>query len=424
MADFRWPWQRAEEPKPDKPEERAEWGSSAIPLPGMGYFSLTGRPVSPESATGLPAVTAAIRLVAESIASMPLIVYEGQGPTRGRAYDTEQYRLLHEMPNADQSPFDFISDVVTALEGFGNAYIQKIKRNGRVVELIPIDPEMVYVYRDRDTHERRYDVIVESKRVTKLTPSDILHIRGMTLRGGLLGMSPIQVHKNALGNAVAISDFVSRYFANDASPGLALKIPGQITSQQAKNILEIWQSSHGGVMNAHRPAVLASGAELDKVPITLEDALVIEAQQYNVREVARIFNVPPSLLGAEGTTSTASAHEEADRFLKFSLGPRLRRIELAFRADPDLFGGTELFPEFLVDSLLRPDTSTRYQAYLIARQAGILSTNEIRELENRPPIEGGDSVQVTPVGGAPNLQPGAEPPPTEQPPVDQPEEEQ
>jgi HK97 family phage portal protein len=293
-----------------------------------------------------------------------------------------------------------------------------------VVELIPIDPEMVYVYRDRDTHERRYDVIVESKRVTKLTPSDILHIRGMTLRGGLLGMSPIQVHKNALGNAVAISDFVSRYFANDASPGLALKIPGQITSQQAKNILEIWQSSHGGVMNAHRPAVLASGAELDKVPITLEDALVIEAQQYNVREVARIFNVPPSLLGAEGTTSTASAHEEADRFLKFSLGPRLRRIELAFRADPDLFGGTELFPEFLVDSLLRPDTSTRYQAYLIARQAGILSTNEIRELENRPPIEGGDSVQVTPVGGAPNLQPGAEPPPTEQPPVDQPEEEQ
>jgi HK97 family phage portal protein len=224
----------------------------------------------------------------------------------------------------------------------------------------------------------------------------------MTMRGGLLGMSPIQVHRNALGNAVAISDFVSRYFANDASPGLALKIPGTITSQQAKNILEIWQASHGGVMNSHRPAVLASGAELDKVPINLEDALVIEAQQYNVREVARIFNVPPSLLGAEGAATAASASEEADRFVRFSLGPRIRRIELALRADPDLFGGTDLFPEFLADSLLRPDTATRYAAYLSARQGGWISTNEIRELENRPPVEGGDQVQITPVGGAPN----------------------
>lgn len=398
----RWPWQPADNPKTEQAEDRAEWGSSAIPLPGMGYFSLTGRPVGPDAATGLPAVSAAIRLVAESIAGMPIIVYEGTGPTRGRAVASNQYRLLHEAPNADQSPFDFISDVVSSIEGFGNAYIQKIKRAGEVVELIPLDPELVYVYRDKETRERRYDVIVDTKRVTGLTPSDIIHIRGMTLRGGLLGMSPIQVHRNALGNAIAINDFVSRYFANDASPGLALKIPGTITSQQAKQILEIWQSSHGGVMNAHRPAVLASGAELDKVPITLEDALVIEAQQYNVREIARIFNVPPSLLGAEGAATASSAHEEADRFLKFSLGPRLRRIELAFRADPDLFGGTDLFPEFLVDSLLRPDTATRYQSYLLGRQAGWLSPNEIRELENRPPVEGGDQVQITPVGGAPN----------------------
>lgn len=401
MADFRWPWQR-EEAAPPQAEERAEWGSSAIPLPGMGYFSLTNRVINPDTATGLPAVTAAIRLVAESIASMPLMVYEGSGPTRGRAYASEQYRLLHDAPNADQSPFDFISDVVTALEGFGNAYVQKVKRNGTVVELVPLDPEAVYVYRDKDTRERRYDVMVDNKRVQGLTPGDILHVRGMTMRGGLLGMSPIQVHRNALGNAIAISDFVSRYFANDASPGLALKIPGTITSQQAKQILEIWQQSHGGVMNSHRPAVLASGAELDKVPINLEDALVIEAQQYNVREVARIFNVPPSLLGAEGAATAASAAEEADRFIRFSLGPRLRRIELALRADPDLFGGTDLFPEFLADALLRPDTATRYQAYLLGKQAGWLSTNEIRELENRPPVDGGDQVQITPVGGAPN----------------------
>ena len=407
MAEFRWPWQPVEQPTLEPPaEQRAEWGSSAIPLPGMGYFSLTGRTVNPDTATALPAVTAAIRMVAESIASLPIIVYTGTGPTRGRAYDSDQFRLLHDAPNADQSPFDFISDVVTAIEAFGNAYVHKRKVRGQVVELVPLDPEAVYVYRDKDTGERRYDVMVNGERRKELTPSDILHIRGMTMRGGLLGMSPIQVHRNALGNAVALSDFVSRYFANDASPGLAIKIPGNVTSQQAKTILEVWQSTHGGVMNSHRPAVLASGAELDKVPVTLEDALVIEAQQFSVREVARIFNVPPSLLGAEGAASAASAHEEADRFLRFSLGPRLRRIELALRADPDLFGGTELFPEFLIDSLLRPDTATRYTAYVAARQAGWMSANEIRELENRPPFPGGDEIQVTPVGGAPNT--GAE----------------
>lgn len=405
-----WPWTKAEQAKPNEAasEERAEWGSSAIPLPGIGYFSNTNRVVSPDTAAGLPAVGAAIRLVSETIASLPVIVYDGSGPGRTRATGSEQYRLLHEAPNKDQSPFDFFSDLVCSIEGFGNAYVHKIKQGTRVVELVPLDPEAVYVYRDKDTRERRYDVMVDGKRVKGLGPGDILHIRGMTLRGGLLGMSPIQVHRNALGNAVALSDFVSRYFANDASPGLALKIPGTITSQQAKQILDIWQNTHGGVMNAHRPAVLASGAELDKVPISLEDALVVEAQQFTIREIARIWNLPPSLLGAEGAATASSAAEEADRFLRFSLGPRLRRIELAFRADPDLFAGTDLFPEFLIDSLLRPDTATRYTAYVAARQAGWLSANEIRELENRPPVEGGDDIQMTPVGGAPNPQGGGE----------------
>lgn len=400
MAEFRFPWQKSNEQPPT--EERAEWGSSAIPLPGLSYVSATNRVVTPDAAAGLPAVAAAIRLVSETIASLPLLVYEGSGPTRGRAYESEQYRLLHDAPNREQSSFDFLSDVTASLEGFGNAYVQKVKQNGRVVELVPLDPEIVYVYRDRETLDRKYDVIVNGKRTTGLTSSEILHIRGMTIRGGLLGLSPIQLHRNSLGNAVAMAEFVGRYFANDASPGLAIKIPGAVTSQQAKQILEVWQSTHGGVTNSHRPAVLASGAELDKVPISLEDALAVEAQKFSVREVARIFNVPPSLLAAEGAATASSAHEEADRFLKFSLAPRLRRIELALRADPDLFGGTDLFPEFLVDSLLRPDTAARYAAYLSAKQGGWLSTNEIREMENRPPVEGGESVQITPVGGAPN----------------------
>jgi HK97 family phage portal protein len=137
------------------------------------------------------------------------------------------------------------------------------------------------------------------------------------------------------------------------------------------------------------------------VRVNLSDTTAIDAQKFSIFEVARMFNIPPTLMGAFESTFRPTA-DEADAFLKFCLGPRLRRIESALRADPDLFGGTDLYPEFKVDSLLRSATAERFTAYVAARQAGWLSANEIRELENYPAVPDGDNVQQTPVGGAPN----------------------
>ena len=376
-----------------------------IPLPGANYATWTGTYMRDDQAAGLPAVGAAVRLISESIASLPCLVYEGSGPDRRKANDTTQWELLHERPSMDCTPFDLFSDIAACIETRGNAFLQKVRdARGRVVELIVIDPDAVRVYRSADTREKTFDIQAGQTQYTGLTSTDILHVRGMTLRGGIRGISPIELHRNSIAMSYAVQEYVGRYFQNDASPGLVIKIPGSLSNQQARQILEVFSANHAGLSNSHKPGILAGGADLEQVRVNLSDTTAIEAQRFGVFEVARMFNVPPTLLGAFESTFRATA-DEAAAFLKFCLGPRLRRIESALRADPDLFGGTDLYPEFKVDALLRSDTAERYTAYKVARQAGWLSANEVRELENYPSVPDGDNVQQTPVGGAPNPTP-------------------
>ena len=408
-----WPWTKRDAPVV---EERAtEWGTSAIPLPGAGmpgpgFYAYTGRYVSAENAVGLPAVGAAIRLISETIASLPLITYRGEGADRARALDSPVYALLHDRPNSEQSAFEFWGDVASSIETTGNAFIQKIKTRGRIEELVVVDPNFVRVYRDKETREKKFDVLVDQVRYEGFTTADLLHIRGYTLRGGLVGVSPIAEHRHAIGVALAAEEFAGRAYANDATPGLAIKVPGNLGKQQATEMLGVWQVTHGGIHNARKPAVLTNGADIEKLSMSLADAELIDAMRFSVEQVARIFRIPPAMLGAPNAATNQTAEEESLRFVRYCLLPRLRRIEMALRADYDLFPNGDLTPEWLVDGLLRADTATRYAAYVQARQAGWLSANEIRAFENLPPIEGGDEVQQTPVGGAPNLQPASPPP--------------
>ena len=373
-----------------------------IPLPGANYATWSGMYLSDDQAAGLPAVGAAVRLISESIASLPCLVYEGNGPDRRKAVTSSQWELLHERPSLDCTPFELFSDISACIETRGNAFLQKVRDlRGRVVELIVIDPDAVRVYRSAETREKKYDIRAGQTQYEGLTSTDILHVRGMTLRGGIRGISPIELHRNSIAMSYAVQEYVGRYFQNDAAPGLVIKIPGTLSNQQARQILEVFSANHSGLGNAHKPGILAGGADLEQVRVNLSDTTAIDAQKFGVREVARMFAVPASLIGANEGTSR-SVDDEAASFLKFCLGPRLRRIESALRADPDLFGGTNLYPEFKVDALLRGNTSERFTAYVAARQAGWLSANEIRELENYPSVADGDNVQQTPVGGAPN----------------------
>jgi HK97 family phage portal protein len=340
--------------------------------------------------------------VAETIASLPLYVRDGED----KAVDTPEWSLLMESPTADLDPFGWMVQVAGSVEMWGNAYCQIIRRGGRIVELVPMDPSTVIVRRDPKDKRKRFDV-GGPEGIRDLTTDDILHIPGYTPPGHVMGLSPIGVHRNALGNGLALQRFQSAYWLNDAAPGMVIKVPGNVTQQQAQEILRVWNASHGGVMNSHKPAVLAGGADLERVPVNLEDAAFVQQARMSVEDVARIWRLPPHMLGVGDPTGT-TAEQESLRFLTFSLTPRLRRIEMAIAHGlPQLFGGgTPLRPEFDTTDLLRADTPTKTQAVLAGRQAGWLSINDARRVFSLPPIEDGDTVQVTPVGGAPNLQPG------------------
>jgi HK97 family phage portal protein len=380
-----------------------EWGSSVIP-PYPGWSPGFLGTASTQQVTGLPAVMAAIRLNAETLSSLPLVVYEGRAEDRVRAVDSWQWALLHDESDTDCTTVNLYSDISASLDIDGNFFGLKVKDpRGRVIEIVALSPhgieirlvagEKTFLYRDAagGRHE--------------LTSADILHVRGFSaIPGSLRGMSPIEQHRRSLTSALALETYQGAFFRNSAQLGGVIKVPGRLNEDQARELLSVFEIDHAGPGNVGSTAVLHSGAEWQQTTLSQIDAQYVESRKLAIGDVARIFRVPVSLL--DDAPDATSPEAEAERYLKFGIGPRLKLIEKALAADADLFAGTDLYPEFLVDALLRASTRERYEAYRAARQAGWLSPNEIRALENYPPIEGGDEIQITPVGGAPNVQDG------------------
>lgn len=390
----------------------SEFGSSRIPSP-MEYGSwlaATGEAVTVERAAGLPAVFNAIRLVAETTGSLPLRVYRGTGAQKAPQERTWQWRLLHNMPNDEQSSFDFWSDVASSLETHGNAYIHKLKiTRGAVDALYVIDPQIVSVQRNLRTGEKEFhirgqragDRPDETGADRVFTASDVLHVRGVTLRGGDVGLSPLRLAKESLAAGIARQSYVGNFFRNDASPPGGLRIPDKINREQAAQVMALWNAYHQGPQNAGMPGLLTGGAEWVRFGVPLEDAQFVESEIHAVKDVARIFNLPPSALGAE---ALGTIEQETSRLLSFGMGTRLKRIERALAADPDFFGSGELYPEFHTDELIRIDAKTQAEVRHMEIQDGSLLVDEARADKGRPPLPDGigQVPQITPVGGAPN----------------------
>lgn len=380
-----------------------------IPAWSGAFSQWSGTHVALENVAGLPAVGAAIRLIAETIAMIPLQVYEGDLLERAKARDSWQWGLLHDAPNTDDSAFNLMQDIATSIETTGDAFVFKLKMSAdRVEQLIVLDPNLVEVRRN-NANRKVFDVTIGpdrtgAGRTETFTSATILHIRGWSLTPGAdTGTSPIALHREALGSQLALHQFEGRFFRNNARPGGVIEVPGDVTPDKLNKAREIWEESHRGPENINRIGVLAFGAKYRDVGLSLKDAQFVEAKGFSVEEIARMFRVDPALLGEVVEGQRPQVSELFDRFLKLDLAPRLRRIEMALASDPDLFPSDgDLFPEFLTDAVLRPDAKTRYEAYRLARQGGWLAPNEIREKENLPPKDGGDEIQQTPVGGAPN----------------------
>lgn len=397
-------------------------GVDRIPRPGetSGAWSFSGRSVNYESASGLPAVMACIRLISETAASLPLEIYQTiDGVTTEPEAYAQQANLLGREPNEHSSSFNTWVHTFGAMLGWGNAFLLKSKSKGQVVALYPLDPSRVtpavedgeLVFYVRNTNQPN------DPKGTRLTRDEILHIPGLLLSDPYIGVSPISVHRHMLGNALAQQEYAGRYYANDGSPGGVITVQGQMTKEKREEIREAWESRHRGSTAAHRVAVLTGGATFDTVGINLRDAQWAEGNLTNAQEIARMFGIPASMIDAMSFNHASTPEQDQQRFL-MRLAPWLRRVESALESDTDLFPDMDVAGQpdndpcvrFNTDHLVRADIHARFAAYTSARQGGWMSANEIREMENLAPVEGGDTVQATPVGGAPNPDGGVDAP--------------
>ena len=379
----------------DKPQDRTAGSGYAF------YFGGTtsGKAVTERSAMQMTAVYSCVRILAEAVAGLPLHLYRyKEDGGKEKAIDHPLYLLLHDEPNPEMSSFVFRETLMTHLLLWGNAYAQIIRNGkGEVIALYPLMPDRMTVDRDRDG-KLYYEYTVSTDdaptvkgTVVRLNPSDVLHIPGLGF-DGLVGYSPIAMAKNAIGMAIACEEYGAKFFANGAAPGGVLEHPGTIKDPQ--RVRESWQSTFGGSGNSNKIAVLEEGMKYTPIGISPEQAQFLETRKFQINEIARIFRVPPHMVGDLEKSSFSNIEQQSLEFVKYTLEPWLVRWEQSIQRT--LFSPEEkkqYFAKFNVEGLLRGDYASRMTGYATARQNGWMSANDIRELENMdriPAEEGGD----------------------------------
>ena len=385
----------------DKPSDRTAGSSYSFFLGGTA----SGKYVTERSAMQMTAVYCCVRILSEAVASLPLQFYRyTDDGGKEKAVEHPLYFLLHDEPNSEMTSFIFRETLMTHLLLWGNAYSQIIRNGkGEVVALYPLMPDRMKV--DRDEHGRLYyeytvydtdDVdgrkgTDKAGRTVRLQPHDVLHIPGLGF-DGLVGYSPIAMAKNAIGLAIATEEYGSKFFANGAAPSGVLEHPGTI--KDPSRVRESWQATFGGSGNANKVAVLEEGMKYTPISISPEQAQFLETRKFQIDEIARIFRVPPHMIGDLEKSSFNNIEQQSLEFVKYTLDPWVSRWEQAMvRAllTPD--EKKKYFFKFNVDGLLRGDYQSRMNGYATARQNGWMSANDIRELENLdriPAEQGGD----------------------------------
>ena len=380
----------------DKPVDKAA---------DAGYSFLFGRTTSGKSvnertAMQTTAVYACVRILAEAIASLPLHVYEYQDDGGKKlVHDHPLYYLLHDEPNPEMTSFVFRETLMSHLLIWGNAYAQIIRDGaGRVLGLYPLLPDKMEVQRDDKgniyyVYSRNSDENPMFKEYgnIKLKAEDVLHIPGLGF-DGLIGYSPIAMAKNAVGMTLACEEYGASFFANGANPGGVLEHPGVL--KDPSKVRESWNSVYRGVSNAHKIAVLEEGMKYQQIGIPPEEAQFLETRKFQINEIARLYRIPPHMVGDLDKSSFSNIEQQSLEFVKYTLDPWVIRWEQSLQRSLLLPGEKgKYFIKLNVDGLLRGDYQSRMNGYAVGRQNGWFSANDIREMENMNPIpdeEGGN----------------------------------
>lgn len=360
----------------------------------------SGKPVNERTAMQTTAVYACVRILAEAVASLPLHVYEYQEDGgKQMVHDHPLYYLLHDEPNPEMTSFVFRETLMSHLLIWGNAYAQIIRDgSGRVLGLYPLLPNKMDVQRDDRgnlyyVYSRNSDENPTFKEYgdIRLKAEDVLHIPGLGF-DGLIGYSPIAMAKNAVGMTLACEEYGASFFANGANPGGVLEHPGVL--KDPSKVRESWNSVYRGVNNAHKIAVLEEGMKYQQIGIPPEEAQFLETRKFQINEIARLYRIPPHMVGDLEKSSFSNIEQQSLEFVKYTLDPWVIRWEQSLQRALLLPGEKgKYFIKLNVDGLLRGDYQSRMNGYAVGRQNGWLSANDIREMENLNPIpdeEGGN----------------------------------
>ena len=356
----------------------------------------SGVSVTADSALRLSAVSACVRLISESIASLPLVVYRRrEGGTRQRVTDVPQYRLLHDEPNRLMTSFVFRETLAAHVLLHGNAYAIVVRNGaGDPVDLLPVLSPNVLVLKTA-AGELAYDIQLDGQ-VFRLIQWDVLHIPGLAY-DGIKGMSPIRYAAESIGLGLSAERYGGSFFGNGSTPSGYISLPGKLSPEQARTMQAAWQSVYGfnGGGGGNKTAVLFDNGKFEKISIAPNEAQFIETRKFQVAEIARWYRVPPHMIGDLERATFSNIEHQALEFVTHTLRPWLVRFEQEFNRKlfPSSTAGTvnELYCEFNVDGLLRGDINARGNYYTKGRQWGWLSANDIRRLENMEPIDGGDA---------------------------------
>jgi len=398
--DLRTAWDVMLQALGDWAAKRARLTTSSLTNPekwlstgGGASVTKSGVSVSEETALRVTTVYACVRLIAGSVASLPLHVYRRLDRGKEIAREHWLYGLLHDEPNEEMTAYQWRESMMVAALLWGNSYTYiEFDGAGRVRALWPLTPDRVSARRNERTREVEY-VVTSSSGASQVVPSwNMLHVPGLGF-DGLVGRSVIGFHREVLGLAMAAEEYGTRLFGQGLLQRVALKHPGKLTPD-AKERIERSFEEKSGLASSHRPLILQEGMDLSTFSISPEDAQFLETRRFQVAEICRIFGVPPHMVGdVERSTSWGAGIEaQGIGFVVYVLRPWLIRIEQAMNRM--LFSAIDqrrgLFVEHAVDGLLRGDYQTRTEGYSKAISAGWMTRNEVRALENLNPLDGLD----------------------------------
>lgn len=350
----------------------------------------SGMRVSADNALRVAAVYASVRILAETMASLPFVLYRQRADGgKDRVTDHWLYRLLAKRPNRYQNPYEWREMLQGHLALRGNAYNRLVANSrGEILELVPIHPDRIKMELT-PAGDYRYRVTDRLGTETILPRGEVWHLRGLS-SDGLMGMSPIELARESLGMALAAQDYGARFFANDAKPtGGWIEFPGSFKDSEAKKVFrESYQAAQSGA-NRGKVLVLENGMKFHEVGVTNKDAQFLELRKFQITDIARLFRVPPHMIADLERATFSNIEQQSLEFVMHTMTPWAERWEASIEAEL-LFDGDDLEVEFDFSNLMRGDAASRSTYYQSGIQNGWLTRNEARIAENLNPLDGLD----------------------------------